>query len=175
MFVSKIYCELAYFNVNGLSVFRMTICMGRPKKCYFFSQIGFFCCLVLFVCLFCVFYQFVRFIFVLHWASFFPLLFCFVLGLSITPLKIYDTIYWVKEWKNEWLGEWFNGRMNGWMNEWIDRTQCILNTGCRRLDDMYRCIFRRIRRIRRYKTFHFGSIVVEKDTILYLRSSFKVV
>ena len=34
--------------------------------------------------------------------------------------------------------------------------------------------FRRIRRIRRYKTFQFGSIVVEKDKILYLRSSFKV-
>ena len=35
--------------------------------------------------------------------------------------------------------------------------------------------FRRIRRIRRYKTFHFGSIVVEKDKTLYLRSSFKVI
>ena len=34
--------------------------------------------------------------------------------------------------------------------------------------------FRRIRRIRRYKTFQFGSTVVEKDKILYLRSSFKV-
>ena len=35
--------------------------------------------------------------------------------------------------------------------------------------------FHRIRRIRRYKTFHFGSIVVQKDNILYLRSSFKVI
>ena len=35
--------------------------------------------------------------------------------------------------------------------------------------------FRRIRRTRRYKTLHFGSIVVEKDKILYLRSSFKVI
>ena len=34
--------------------------------------------------------------------------------------------------------------------------------------------FRKIR-IRRYKTYHFRSIVVEKDNILYLRSSFKVI
>ena len=32
-----------------------------------------------------------------------------------------------------------------------------------------------VRRIRRYKTFHFGSIVVEKDNISNLRSSSKVI
>ena len=160
----------------------MTTCMGRPKKFCFFSKIGFVLFFIFVVCLFVCFLSICKVYFCIYTElPSFPI-FSFVLGLSITPLKMYDTIYWVKEWKNEWLGEWFNGRMNEWMNEWIDRTQFILNTGCRIRDLEYfvkkgNCLFdfRRIRRIRRYKTFYFGSIVVEKDKILHLRSSFKVI
>ena len=95
-----------------------------------FPRYVLFCSLFLFVCLFVCFLSICEVYFCIYTElPFFPV-FSFVLGLSITLLKIYDTIYWVKEWKNEWLGEWFNGRMNEWMNEWIDRTQFILNTGC---------------------------------------------
>ena len=67
---------------------------GETKKNLFLFPDRFCCFLVLFVCLFfCVFYQFVRFIFVFTLNVLFFPIFSFVLGLSITPLKIYDTIY----------------------------------------------------------------------------------